>query len=242
MRRMFAILLSFFFVLYGNPMFAAKKKEPTKHYLPLNENPVSPERKVDWSRECLLKTMYDEHGIYGYKKGGRLGHVEGDTRRGTPYVIDKFTREPLWVYNCGNGIEEGFDRNLKIWLLAKDWRPKGILECAPIEYRPVPSVNTEPSPKPIRLQTSPPKYRPVPKVAPPFLLEVELLEEKPPITLGIKKEKSFWHSPWPYVIGGVLVGGAIYAICSSRSKGKSSQPTGGPSPDPPNGPSGGPPN
>jgi hypothetical protein len=220
MRKLFSVLLSGLFVFYGNPMFAVEKKEPARHYFLLNVNPVDPGRKVDWPNECLLRIKNDERVILSFEKNGRRGHsAEGDLRRGTPLVVGKEDGIVRWVYNCGNDV-----------LSPVNWAPEGVLECAPVEYLPAPKeakedikeVSSEPAPVQ-KLKLSPPPLPP----------------KKPVLTLGLKKEKSFWRSPWPYVIGVVLIGGVVYAL---SSKNKTNQPPGGPSKDPPNGPSSGPPN
>lgn len=213
MRKIFAVLLSFLFIFYGNPVFAAEKKEPVRRYFLLNQNPVDPERKIDWRSECLLRIRNDERAVLSFEKNGKRGRsVEGYLRRGTPIVVRKSDGVALWIYNCGNDV-----------LSPADWIPDGVLECAPVEYIP--------APKTVRKQREKASIEQGP-VRRLNLDAAPLPVEKPLLTLGLKKEKSFWRSPWPYVIGGLLIGGAVYALSSKKSE--THQPAGGPSPDPPN--------
>lgn len=123
--------LLFIFIFFSCALSFAQEKKVCR----LGEDPADPARRVDWTRECIVRPAAEQLVKMSTGSGKP---VDCFLPRFTPIVVEKSSGIARWVLGCGNQI-----------LQPTSWVPQGTRECAP---EPAPSQEIKLSPSTVKVE------------------------------------------------------------------------------------------
>jgi hypothetical protein len=201
-RRALCVVLAALFIHLIAPEWAMAGE-----YHLLMVNPQDPDRQVQWGKECI-KVLSKESPPVVLGTGSGEPSSPKQLHRGVGVVVDRSTLHAEWVAVCGNDV-----------ISPRDWIPEGKLVCGPEQG----SLVLQELEKALRaLGDDHQQLLQGQEEIKQLLLDHHEAVMMPPLPAQPEVKKK--HKAWPWVVGGILIVGAIAAASSGGGGGPSPKP------------------
>lgn len=199
----------FFIFVFFSCAFAFSQEK--KNFCRLGEDPADPDRRVDWTRECIIKPAAPQLVKMSTGSGKPVGCI---LPRLTPVVVEKTTGVARWILGCGNQI-----------LQPNNWVPQGTRECAP-EPAPAQAQEIKLSPSTVKLEGEITHRVEVGgEIRHVHSGEVVLKQERAPVSdvPPPAPQKSWWKNNRKWVVPLAILGAAAGGYAAARLSGSDFQ-------------------